>query len=149
MVKENTTLDVAGKKFAALQQFIEENKINGLQAVEVEGESKIFQTKLLITGHPLPLFIVLNPSVYNFIQVHLVTIAPEQSEKCLEALNALNINFSMLKYGLSKGGNITLTCSIPTGTEKFDPAMVIALIDQVQEHLTANYDALMQKILAE
>ena len=149
MVKENAAMDVASKKNNALQEFVEANKINGLQAVELEDGKKIFQTRLMINGHPLPLFIVLNGSVYNFIQVHLVTISPEKSEKCLEELNRLNISFSMLKYGISKTGNITLTCSIPSSTENFDPGMVIALIDQVQEHLNTNYDALMKKILEE
>ena len=148
MVQENEKKSVAVAKFEAMQDFIAKNEIKGLQAVEVEGNSKIFQTKLLVKGQPLPLFVVLNDSVYNFVQVHLVTIAPEQVEKCLEELNSLNINFSMLKYGISKTGNVTLTCSLPSGLNNFDPGLVIAMIDQVQQHLEENYVALMEKVTA-
>lgn len=134
------------KKFAALKDFMLNAKIGGMQFLDTDDNNKILRSNLLIEGQRLPLFVVLNNTVYSYIQVHLTTVTPEKAAKCYTWLNTLNNNFNMLKYHIAANGNVVVTCSIPSGDDKFDPALVIALIDQVKLHLEKVFPELMQKI---
>ena len=150
-VEETVAVNVAAvdKKYSALQDYLSKSDINGMQLLEVDEHNKGLRTNLLVEGQTLPVFIVVNETVYSYIQVHLVTITSEKLEKCLPLLNELNDSFTMLKYGVNKGGNITLTCSIPAGDDKFDPAIIFALLDQINGHLQEHYKLLMKKIWEE
>lgn len=147
-VEEKTTVEVnvVDKKYMALQNFLSQANINGMQLLEINEHNKGLRSNFLIEGQRLPVFIVVNETVYSYIQAHLVTITPEKLEKCLPLLNELNDSFTMLKYGVNKEGNITLTCSIPAGEDKFDPAIIFALLDQINGHLQVQYKVLMKKI---
>lgn len=68
-----------------------------------------------------------------------MTLKEEKQAKCVKLLNELNESFSMLKYYINGEGNLVLTCSIPAGDDKFDPALLFALLDQVKVHLDTNY----------
>ena len=94
----------------------------------------------------MPLFIVVNNSVYTYLQAHLVTLTEEKKAATLSYLNELNNEFNMLKYSINPQGNVILTFSIPSGDDKFDPALVFALVDQLKAHLDTHYSALMEKI---
>lgn len=134
------------KKFAALKDFMLKVNVGGMQFLEADENNKILRSNLLIEGQRLPLFVVINNTVYSYIQVHLTTVTPEKAEKCYSWLNTLNNNFNMLKYHIAANGNVVVTCSIPSGNDKFDPALVVALIDQVKLHLEKVFPELMQKI---
>ena len=138
--------NAVSKKIAAMKEFIEKAKINGIQLIDANENNKILRSNLPIEGQTLPMFIVVNDTVYSYIQVHLVTVKEEKAEKCLRYLNELNERFSMLKYFVNKGGNIVLTCSVPASDDAFEPALLIALIDQVKRHLEENYAELMKKV---
>ena len=151
-VKEETVKaepTVAQQKAEAIISTVRTNNINGIRYIEVDENNKIFESRLLIEGQALPLFLVVNSTVYSYIHVHLVTVTPEKVEKCNEYLNRLNESFPMLKYFINNVGNIVLTCSIPSADDKFDPALIFALVDQVKGHLEENYKELMQKIWEE
>ncbi len=134
------------KKMEALKEFIVKAKISGIQMVEIDEKNKVLRSNLLIEGQSLPMFIVLNNTVYSYIQVHLITVKPEKVAECLTYLNELNEQFSMLKYFINNGGNIVLTCSVPASDDGFEPALMIALIDQVKKHLEEHYAELMKKV---
>lgn len=140
---------VAQQKAEAIISTVRANNINGIRYIEVDDNNKIFESRFLIEGQALPMFIVVNSTVYSYIHVHLVTITPEKLEKCSEYLNRLNDSFPMLKYFINDVGNVVLTCSLPSTDDKFDPALVFALVDQVKAHLEDNYKVLMQKIWEE
>lgn len=146
VAEKTTEANAVAKKFADFKAFLEQEKVNGFQFLEVNETNKIFRSNLLIEGQTLPMFVVINDSVYTFIQVHLVTLTPEKKAKCMEFLNEMNERFSMLKYFVNHEGNLVLTCSVPSGNDKFDPALIVALIDQVRLHLLENYPQLMKKI---
>lgn len=134
------------KKFETMKEFLAKADITGVQFLEVNDKNKVLRSNLLVEGQSLPMFIVVNDTVYTYIQVHLVTLTADKKAKCMDFLNDLNENFSMLKYFVNKEGNLVLTCSVPSGDDKFDPALIFALVDQVKSHLEANYPALMKKI---
>ena len=116
---------LAMKKLTALKEFADAHEISGLQYLQINEANLLVNTRLLVEGQTLPLFIVVNNSVY---------------------LNELNNEFNMLKYSINPQGNVILTFSIPAGDDKFDPALVFALVDQLKAHLDTHYSALMEKI---
>ncbi len=134
------------KKFNILKEYLTKANITGMQLLDINDSNKVMRSNLLIEGQALPMFIVVNDTVYSYIQVHLVTLTEDKKLKCIDFLNELNERFSMLKYFVNREGNIVLTCSIPSGDDKFDPALIFALVDQVKTHLEANYPELMKKI---
>lgn len=138
--------NIADKKFDALKEFVEERKINGVQFLEGNGLNKILRSNLLIAGQQLPMFVVVNETIYSFVQVHLATVDASQAEKCMLYLNELNERFSMLKYNINSNGNVVITCSIPSLDDNFSPALIIMLVDQVKMHLETHYPELMKRI---
>lgn len=137
---------LALKKLTALKDFADAHEITGLQYLQINETNLLINTRLLIEGQTLPLFIVVNNSVYTYLQAHLVTLTEEKKAATLSYLNDLNNEFNMLKYSINPQGNVILTFSVPAGDDKFDPALVFALVDQVKAHLEAHFAALMEKI---
>lgn len=142
----NTATSALTKKFEALKAFIEQADVKGIQIADETDQHKIFRSLLNIEGQNLPVFIVLNNSIYSFIQVHLVTIPEEKRTKCLPFLNELNEKYSMLNYFINSQGNIVLNCNVTALDNNFEPAIFIALIDQIILHLQDNYSDLMKKV---
>lgn len=137
---------LAAKKLTALKEFADKQGINGLQYLQINEENLLINTRLLIEGQTLPLFIVVNNTVYTFIQAHLVTVTEEKKEATLSYLNDLNNEFNMLKYSINPQGNVVLTFSVPAGDSQFDPALIFALVDQLKAHLETHFSGLMEKI---
>lgn len=137
---------VAAQKAEAVIDYIKAQNINGIRYIEVDENNKIFESRFMIEGQALPLFVVVNSTVYSYIHVHLVTITPEKAAKCNTYLNELNDKFPMLKYFINNVGNVVLTCSVPAADDKFDAGLMFALVDQVKGLLEANYSELMKKI---
>ena len=137
---------LALKKLTALKDFADAHEITGLQYLQINEANLLINTRLLIEGQTLPLFIVVNNSVYTYLQAHLVTLTEEKKAATLSYLNDLDNEFNMLKYSINPQGNVILTFSVPAGDDKFDPALVFALVDQVKAHLEAHFAALMEKI---
>lgn len=144
-VKENVKT-IAGQKAGVIIDYIKAQNINGIRYIEVDENNKIFESRFLIEGQTLPLFVVVNSTVYSYIHVHLATITLEKAEKCSSYLNELNDKYPMLKYFVNNVGNVVLTCSVPATDDKFDAGLIFALVDQVKGLLEANYGELMKKI---
>lgn len=52
----------------------------------------------------------------------------------------------MLKYSVDEAGNVLLTCCIPAGLDHFDAPLVVAILNQIQGHLSAVYPTIMEKL---
>ncbi|MGM9530124.1 MAG: hypothetical protein ACI3XH_09050 [Phascolarctobacterium sp.] len=139
---------LAMKKLTALKEYADQAKITGLQYLQINENNLLVNTRLLVKGQTLPLFIVVNNTVYSYIQAHLVTIPQEKLADTLQFINELNNQFNMLKYTVNPQGNVVLTFSVPAADDKFEPGLIFALVDQVKGHLEENYAALMDKIWA-
>lgn len=144
-VAEKAEETLAMKKLTALKEFADAHEISGLQYLQINDANLLVNTRLLVEGQTLPLFIVVNNSVYTYLQAHLVTLTEEKKAATLSYLNELNNEFNMLKYSINPQGNVILTFSIPAGDDKFDSALVFALVDQLKAHLDTHYSALMEK----
>lgn len=138
--------NVVEVKAEAMESFIEERKINGIQMSSPNENVRLFRTNLLIEGQALPVFIVIDTTVYTLIQVVIAKVPENKNSQVLAYANELNDLFGMLKYHINKAGDLILTFSIPAVNDKFDPALVVALLDQVKAHLEATYASVMKKI---
>ena len=145
-VPETVEATVAEQKLAALLQAMEAEKVNGLQVAEKTAARNILTGNFLIEGQVVPMFVVLDNSVYSYIQVNIANLTAEQGKACLKHLNELNERYTMLKYAVNPNNTVILTCSVPAANDKFDPALVIALIDQVKNQVTEEYAQLMKII---
>lgn len=152
MAENQAEVKVAAEKVAAFQKYLDDNQIGGfgLQNFENEVHAQAFRSNLPIEGQNLPFMILLDDSVYTMIQVQLATsiAAGDKKAKICEYLNDLNEQYRMLKYTADAAGNVLLTCCIPAGVPNFEPALVIAILNQIQGHLNATYPELMKVLWA-
>lgn len=141
---------VAAEKVAAFQKYLEDNKIGGfgLQDFQNDVHAQAFRSNLPVEGQNLPFMILLDDSVYTMLQVQVATsiATGEKRAKICEYLNDLNEQYRMLKYSADAAGNVLLTCCIPAGVPHFEPALVIAILNQIQGHLNALYPDIMKHL---
>lgn len=149
---EAVEVKVAAEKVAAFQKYLEENKIGGfgLQDFQNDVHAQAFRSNLPVEGQNLPFMILLDDSVYTILQVQIATsiATGDKKEKICAYLNDLNEQYRMLKYTVDAAGNVLLTCCIPAGVPHFEPALVIAILNQIQGHLNALYPEIMKQLWA-
>ena len=56
---------LAMKKLTALKEYADKVKITGLQYLQINENNLLVNTRLLVKGQTLPLFIVVNNTVYS------------------------------------------------------------------------------------
>jgi hypothetical protein len=143
---------VAAEKVAAFQKFLDENQITGFNMEDLGGEAHrhAFRSNLPVAGQQLPFWIVLDDSVYTMIQIQIVgaIAVADKRERICGFLNDLNEQYQVLKYSADAQGNVILSCCIPAGVPHFDPALVIAILNQIQTNLNEIYSELMQQLWA-
>lgn len=141
---------VAAEKVAAFQKYLEDNHIGGfgLQDFQNDVHAQAFRSNLPVEGQNLPFMILLDDSVYTMLQVQVassIAVGDKRARIC-EYLNDLNEQYRMLKYSADAAGNVLLTCCIPAGVPHFEPALVIAILNQIQGHLNALYPEIMKNL---
>ncbi len=143
-------VQVGIKKVEAFKKYLEEAKIEGfgLQDFENDVHAQAFRSNLPVAGNNLPFMILLDDSVYTMLQVQVAAniVTAEKKAFVCEYLNELNDQYRMLKYNVDEAGNVIMTCCIPAGLDHFEPALVIAILNQVQGHLSALYPTIMEKL---
>ena len=141
---------VAEKKAAVFKAYMEAEQISGVDLHEAgdAAHAHVFRSNLPVQGQSLPFMILVDDSVYTVIQLEVAAqiVTEEKKERVAVYLNALNDEYRMLKYSSDAAGNVLLTCSIPSGVEQFEPALIAALLNQIQEHLNDVYPDLMAKL---
>ena len=138
------------KKAAVFKAYMEAEQISGVDLHEAgdAAHAHVFRSNLPVQGQSLPFMILVDDSVYTVIQLEVAAqiVTEEKKERVAVYLNALNDEYRMLKYSSDAAGNVLLTCSIPSGVEQFEPALIAALLNQIQEHLNEVYPDLMAKL---
>lgn len=141
---------VVQSKDKAFQKYLDSNKISGFgkQYAGEKGEVVLYRSNLQIQGKPIPFMIVLDNSVYAVIQFQVADgiVAKEKKDRISSYFNDLNNRYRMLKFTCDEAGNVLLTVSIPAGAQYFDPTLVIALLDEVEKLLSAEYEDLMSEL---
>ena len=148
--KKQAEVKVAAEKAEAFKKYLEEGKISGFYLREIDNavHTKRFESNLPVAGQNLHFMILLDDSVYTILQVLVAEklVSPDKKEKVAAYLNDLNEQYRMLKYTVDADGNVLLTCCIPAGVPHFEPALVIAILNQIQGHLNALYPDIMKKL---
>ena len=143
---------VAEEKAKAFREYLEKEQITGVELHEAgeAGQTKVFRSNFPVRGQNLPFMVLIDDSVYTLIQVEIAAqvVTEEKKAKVLAYLNDLNDQYRMLKYNSDAGGNVLLTCSVPSGVRGFDPALLVALLNQIQGHLNAVYPSIMSELWA-
>lgn len=143
---------VAEEKAKVFRDYLEKEQITGVEMHEAGegGQTKVFRSNFPVRGQSLPFMILIDDSVYTLIQVEIAAqvVTEEKKARFLAYLNDLNDQYRMLKYNSDAGGNVLLTCSVPSGVRGFDPALLVALLNQIQGHLNAVYPAIMRELWA-
>lgn len=145
-VKENA-------KVAAFEQYLADNKVEGFASRVVNDQlnSVVFHSNLAVKGQNLPVAVIIDDSVYTMIQVQVIGDAG--SQKSLQELavyaNELNQTYRMLKYMVTPEGHLALSCCVASDHDKFEPKLVIGILDQILQHLNQEYPNFMRKIWAE
>lgn len=143
-------ISVVQKKDKAFQEYLDSHKISGFgkQYAGENGEVVIYRSNLQIKGNTIPFMILLDNSVYTLLhfQAAVGAVKPEKKEKLSAYFNDLNNQYRMLKFTCDAAGNVLLSVSIPAGAPHFEPALVIALLNEVEKLLDQEYDHLMDEI---
>ncbi|MEN6413563.1 MAG: YbjN domain-containing protein [Veillonellales bacterium] len=141
---------VAEEKVQAFQKHLTENEISGFDFRDLDNDmhAYVFRSNLPIQGQNLPFMVLLDDSVYTIIQVQTASniVTAEKKQEICCYLNDLNERYRMLKYHVDSTGSLFLTCCIPAGTPDFEPALIIAILNQIQGHLNDVYPEIMGKI---
>ena len=130
-------ISVVQKKDKAFQEYLDSHKISGFgkQYAGENGEVVIYRSNLQIKGNTIPFMILLDNSVYTLLQFQAAVgaVKPEKKEKLSAYFNDLNNQYRMLKF----------TCD---AAPHFEPALVSALLNEVEKLLDQEYDHLMDEI---
>lgn len=154
MAEEKTAVmeSVAQEKDKAFQAYLDDHKISGFgkQYAGENGEIVLYRSNLNVKGTTIPFMILLDNSVYTVLQFQVAAgvVKEEMREKLALYFNDLNNQYRMLKFTADAAGNVTLSVSIPAGAPHFEPALVIALLNEVEKLLNDEYEKLMKKINA-
>lgn len=143
-------ISVAQRKDKALQEYLDSNKVSGFgkQYAGENGEVVIYRSNLQIKEDAIPFMILLDNSVYTLLQFQVAAglVKEDKKEKLAAYFNDLNNQYRMLKFTCDEAGNVLLSVSIPAGTQHFDPALVVAILNEVERLLHEEYDGLMAKL---
>lgn len=143
---------VAVQKVVSFRNFLNKSKITGFTEENIGGDAHgcAFRSNLPVAGQNLPFWIVIDDSVYTMIQVQIVAgiAVADKRERICGFLNDLNEQYKVLKYSADGQGNIILSCCIPAGVPHFEPALVIAILNQIQSNLDETYAELMRQLWA-
>lgn len=104
-----------------------------------EYNTVVYHGRLDIHGNSLPVFIVLDNSVFSYIRVAITTMSITEAaiKKVLPKLNELNQQYKVTKYYVNdEDSNIYTDISVPSTEETFEPAVLVNLmLEVIKPHL--------------
>ncbi len=143
---------VRQRKVEAFKEYLTARKVEGLieQDWGVEGVTA-FRSNLNAAGQQLPFILTFDDSVYTLMQILVVTKAKKEENEValLKFVNRMNRDYTMLKYLINPEDDLVLTVSIPAGADKFDPSLVIGILDEVIKHLDEEFRNIMKVVWKE
>ncbi len=148
--KQEAAVNVADKKLEEFRKFVDDNKITGFAVEDWPAGGHVFRSHLPVAGQSLPFGILFDDSVYAIIQIQLGAgmANGEKAEKVHGILNQLNLQYRMLKFSSDANGNVLLSCIVAAGLSHFEPALVIAILNSIQEELNENYPDILKQLCA-
>ena len=137
-------------KVAAFEKYLVDNKVAGFgsRVVNDQLNSVVFHSNLVVKGQSLPVAVIIDDSVYTMIQVQAVSgaVSGKSLQEMVIYANELNQTYRMLKYLVTPEGNLALSCCVASDHDKFEPKLVIGILDQIIQHLDQEYPNFMRKV---
>lgn len=113
--------------------------------------SVVYRGYFDVAAQQLPLFIVLDDTVFNLIRLVVTTgaVPAEKQADVVAYLNELNGKFKIFKYYLGEDDNVVyMDISLPAANETFDPNLLVGLLLEVLEpHIKEYYPSILGKVL--
>lgn len=140
-------------KTLKLKEFFKANKMEMFQDQNVgdEAETTIFRSRMQVKGQLLPFAILVDRTVYTLIQVQLAPAVAtgEAFGKIAKFMNDCNNRYRLFKFTISEAGDLLVNATLTFQDEKFEPALLNAILAEIVKFLDAEYAALMEKVWAE
>ena len=130
------------EKFDVLAADIEKTGNKWFTKDVIQGDeynTVVYHGRLDIHGNSLPVFIVLDNSVFSYIRVAITTMSITEAaiKKVLPKLNELNQQYKVTKYYVNdEDSNIYTDISVPSTEEAFESAVLVNLmLEVIKPHL--------------
>lgn len=140
-------------KTLKLKEFFKANKMEMFQDQNVgdEAETTIFRSRMQVKGQLLPFAILVDRTVYTLIQVQLAPAVAtgDAFVKIAKFMNDCNNRYRLFKFTISEAGDLLINATLTFQDEKFEPALLNAILAEIVKFLDAEYPALMEKVWAE
>lgn len=141
-------------KAEKFDKYLEERKVPNWFTKEEhqdDANSVVYRGHFDIAAQQLPLFVVLDDTVFNLVRLIVTTgaVPEERREAVVEYLNELNGKFKIFKYYLGAEDHVIyMDISIPATQDSFNPDLLVGLLIEVLEpHLEEFYPSILGKVL--
>lgn len=145
-------MNVKAEKYS---NFLKEKGINFFN-VEDRGQEEmhpvVYRSFMEINGQNLPVWVVIDDSIYMMIHVRLGSKLLKDANKAalLDYFNNMNAHYKVFKYYADAEGDVLLESCISVGpVESFEPEIIHVVLDVIVKHLTKEYATLMKLVWAD
>ena len=142
------------KKAEKFDQFLEAGNITNWFVKEEhqdDANSVVYRCHFDVAAQQLPLFVVLDDTVFNLMRLIVTTgaVPEDKREAVVEYLNELNGQFKIFKYYLGAQDHVVyMDISVPSAEDSFNPELLVRLLAEVLEpHLEEFYPNILKKVL--
>ena len=153
MADEKKVEEKLNAKTLKLKEFFKANKMEMFQDQNVndEAQTTIFRSRMQVKGQLLPFAILLDRTVYTLIQVQLAPAVAtgDAFNKVAKFLNECNNRYRLFKFTISEVGDLLINATLTFPDDKFEPALLNAILAEIVKFLDAEYAGLMEKVWAE
>lgn len=131
---------LAAKSFAA---YLEMKNIKSFTMEELNDAHKsvIFRTSVMLRGISVPLGVIVDDSIYTMVRANISTqaITDENAFAVSALMTRLNYQSKLFKYYLAPDTSIIMDACIPQAKAKFNPELVLQIVDVAARELNKNY----------
>lgn len=110
-------------------------------------QTVVFHSNLRVEDDTLPLSIVFDKSIYVTIRVRVLAkcIDTDNLYEMLNYINATNTHYKIFKYMCAANGDLVLDACLTFVPNGFSAALVLQMVDTIQEHLGETYSVWQQR----
>ncbi len=123
-----------------------------VQDAEDEAQTTVFRSFIEAEGQRVPTAVFADNTIYVMIRVLLAqgAVKEENKEALYEYMNEQNRSYKVFKYSADANGDLFLDACIPAVDDKFEPELVLVILNVIVNHLTndGKFGELMKKVWA-
>ena len=110
-------------------------------------QTVVFYSNLRVEDDTLPFSIVFDKSIYVTIRVRVLAgcIDSDNLYEMLNYINSTNTHYKIFKYMCAANGDLVLDACLTFLPDGFSAALVLQMIDTIQDHLNETYSIWQQR----